>query len=142
YFTAPARRAAVEAALGGFFRVGELILELGQVGCRLQPGQAFGRVARDEPRLATHVDITNAFDIAGGFRLGPRFSHAVEPDLGVDVQVAPSQCRQSRQSFDWHDFGIAAIGVFDDVALYFHQHQVTFPVHTGKAHGAVKFALR
>src|SRR3546814_5866176 len=54
-FAAPAGRAAIEAALRGFLGVLEIILEFRQIRGLFQIGQAFGRIAGNEPGLAAQI---------------------------------------------------------------------------------------
>src|SRR5690606_34178797 len=139
-FAAPAGRAAVEAPFGGFFGVFEVIFELGQVGGFFEFGQALGRVLGNEPGFAAHIDVAYALDFARSLGLGPRFGNAIEPDFGVDVEIAALERGQGRQGFGGQDFGFAAVALVHDEALDFDQDQIGFPVHAAKLDGPVEFA--
>src|SRR5690606_18642431 len=118
-FAAPTGRAAIEAALAGLFRIRELILELGQVGCFFEFRQAFGRVLRNKPGFTTHVDVAYALDLAGSLSLLPGLGYAVQPDFGIDVQVTALEGGQRGQSLGGQHFRLAAVTLVGNKALDF-----------------------
>ncbi|MNT22491.1 hypothetical protein D3C72_1578750 [compost metagenome] len=72
----------------------------------------------------------------------PGVGHAVEPDLGIDIQVAALKRGQGGQGFRRQGFGLATVALFHDETFDINQNQVGFPVHGAEIDRALDFAFR
>ncbi|MNJ61531.1 hypothetical protein D3C77_573240 [compost metagenome] len=72
----------------------------------------------------------------------PGIGDAVQPDLGIDIQVAALKRGQGGQGFRRQGFGFATVALFHDETFDVNQNQVGFPVHGAEIDRALDFAFR
>ena len=120
HLTLPSGGAVVEATLARLLRIGEQVLESGQIGNGFQIGghRIWSRDdrGRDKPAFYGIRECRSQSDgLAGGLGVDPRLSGIGGPDLHDDIGVAAGDPVDQRYGVAGNGVGSATIALLDDV---------------------------